>query len=189
MTRRKSPDKAFLEAVQCRTARAAISASASRGRGGEGVVKAARAVTSRLDLDRFATRDRATFARVLDAATKELLGALPRRARAWGLARKLLNIFLRDSLYDGYLNRAHGLQQAERFFEIPLDSITATHLYSLAPELPRWLGVKHLDEGTSAAYQATALLAARERGVARVHLDVFWWGVRGSGTLRRRSLA
>jgi hypothetical protein len=178
MKKRQRPGRAFLKAVQHRTARAAISPSASRGGGGKGVVRAARQVTAGLNLERFATRDRATFARALDAATRELLRALPRRARAWGLARKLLNIFLGDSLYTGYLRDAHGLQQAERFFEIPLDSITAARLHDLAPELPRWPGVRYLDPPTSAAYQSVALLAAKDEDLARVHLDAFWWGAR-----------
>jgi hypothetical protein len=184
MKKRKNPGKAFLKAVQQRTARVAISASACRGGGSAGVVQAARDATADLDLGRFATRDRAAFARALDAATKKLLRALPRRARAWGLARKLLNIFLRDSLYTGYLRDAHGLQRAERFFEIPLDSITAARLHDLAPKLPRWAGVRCLDPSTSAEYQSVALLAARKKDLARVHLDAFWWGARAASGVR-----
>jgi hypothetical protein len=107
-----------------------------------------------------------------------LVRALPKGARTWGLGRKLLNIFVRDSLYVGYLSSAYSLKRAEEFFEVPLDSITAARIHELAPELPRWRGVKHLDPRTSAAYQAVALLAARERGIARVHLDAYWWGAR-----------
>lgn len=131
-----------------------------------------------LKLARFATSDRRTFLRSLDRATKRLVRLLGKRRSRWGLARKLLNIFLRDSLYTTYLNKAHGLRVGEQNFEIPLDSITAVRLRECVPELPRWRGVKYLDPATSAAYQAAALLVAKKKGMARVHLDADWWGSR-----------
>ena len=167
----------FLRIVQHRTARVAVTASATRGQG-PGVVAAARASLFRLKLAQFGTPTRARFTRSLESATRRLMAALPSRSSSWGLARKLLNIFLRDSLYTGFLCKAHALQAAERLFEIPLDSITAARLRKKVPELPRWRGVKHLDPHTSAAYQAAALLVAERRGVARVHLDAYWWGAR-----------
>jgi hypothetical protein len=106
------------------------------------------------------------------------MGVLPKRSATWGLARKLVNIFLRDSLYTSYLRRAYRLSLAERLLEIPLDSITAKQIRKRMPQLPRWQGVRHLDPHTSAAYQAAALLIAKREGVARVHLDAYWWGVR-----------
>ena len=78
-----------------------------------------------LPLAPFGTSDQMAYSRQLDAATKRLMGSLPRGASIWGFSRKLLNIFLRDCLYTSYLARAYGLQAAEQFMEIPLDSITA----------------------------------------------------------------
>jgi hypothetical protein len=131
-----------------------------------------------LPLAPFGTADHRSYSRQLDAATRRLMATLPRRAATWGLSRKLLNLFLRDCLYTTYLARAHGLPTAEQLMEIPLDSITAKAIRSEVPELPRWPGVKYLDPARSAAYQAAALMIARERGLARVHLDGYWWGVR-----------
>jgi hypothetical protein len=168
----------FLKMIQHRAARVAITASATRRQGSDGVVECARAFVFALKLSRFGTNDQQVFARQLDAATNRLRACLPRRAATWGLARKLLNIFLRDSLYTSYLAKEHGLNAAERFLEIPLDSITAKQIRKEAPELPCWPGVKYLDPHTSAAYQAAALFIARHYGVARVHLDAYWWGVR-----------
>jgi len=91
----KKVDRSFLRAIQHRTARVAITASASRGRGSAGVVPAARDVVARLSLARFGTGDCAAFSRALNSATGRLVRALPKRAAAWGLARKLLNIFLK----------------------------------------------------------------------------------------------
>jgi hypothetical protein len=131
-----------------------------------------------LKLAKFAVRDRHGFERALDRHTQRLMATLPKRGATWGLARKLLNIFLRDSLYTTYLNRAYGLSAAEGLLEIPLDSITAKRLRTEIPELPRWRGVRHLDQQVSAAYQAAALLVAKRERTLKVHLDAYWWGVR-----------
>ena len=167
----------FLRIVQQRAARVAITASATRGQGA-GVVVCARRFFGRLKLTCFATSDKHVFARQLNATTKRLTACLPRRAASWGLARKLANIFLRDSLYTSYLARAYRLAKAEKFLEIPLDSITAKRIRDEMPQLPRWPGVKHLDRVTSNAYQVAALLIAKQHGIARVHLDAYWWGAR-----------
>jgi len=170
--------KRFLQTIQHRAARVAVGASATRGQGGPGIAPKARRFFLHLNLARFGTPTQRTFTRSLDASTKRLIAVLPKPSATWGLARKLLNIFLRDSLYTGYLSRAYRLSAAERLLEIPLDSITAKHIRKHVPELPRWRGVRHLDPHTSAAYQAAALLIAERKGVARVHLDAYWWGVR-----------
>ena len=175
----KSVDRTrFLEMIQHRTARVAITASTTRGQGARGVVESARTFASTLELSRFGTSDEHAFRRQLDAVTWRFRRCLPKPAASWGLARKLLNIFLRDSMYTSYLARQHDLNSAERFFEIPLDSITAKQIRKAVPELPSWRGVKYLDPNTSAAYQAAALFVARQHGIARVHLDAYWWGSR-----------
>jgi len=141
-------------------------------------VKSARDFVSTLKLQPFGTQDRRLFARRLEAATSQLQGTLPRGASSWGLARKLLNIFLRDCLYNTYLRRAHKLRKAEQYFEVPLDSIIAKRLRKEASKLPRWVGVKYLTPDVSAAYQTAARLVGKQRGIARVHLDAYWWGSR-----------
>jgi hypothetical protein len=96
------------------------------------------------------------------------------------LARKLTNIFLRDALYTTYLCEEYGLNVAEKFFEIPLDSITSRHLRKSAGRgvLPMWEGVKHLKPEASDEYQAYAEGLAQASRLARVHLDTYWWGER-----------
>jgi hypothetical protein len=42
--------------------------------------------------------------------------------------------------------------------------------------LPRWRGVKHLTPAVNERYQNYATTIAGRKGVARVHLDTFWWG-------------
>lgn len=169
----------FLRAIQGRTARIAASASASRGQG-PGVTQAARMFFGDLDLRKFRVKNAAVFRKRLNMETGKLVRSLPSGARNWGLARKLLNIFLRDALYTTYLRDRFQLGAAEEFLEIPLDSITAGYLRKDAGRgvLPLWTGVKHLTPTTNGLYQRQAAELARERGLARVHLDTFWWGER-----------
>ena len=93
------------------------------------------------------------------------------------MSRKLLNIFLRDCFYNAYLAKAYGLQNAEEFYEVPLDSITAQQLKKRAErgQLPVWPGVKHLSPEESDRFQAFAREVAGNAGVAPVHLDALWW--------------
>jgi hypothetical protein len=109
-----------------------------------------------------------------------MLKALPQAGRSWGVARKLLNIFLRDSLYTCYLREGYNLTLAEGSFEIPLDSISSQQILRLpsAVRLPKWPRVKYLTADVSDKYQGVAQSEADRRGMNRVHLDTIWWGVR-----------
>ena len=171
--------KDFLRAVRSRAARIAAASSAARGRGNAGVVKAARKYLREMDLSDFGTDDAARFGRVLDRHTERLNRELPRGARHWGLARKLLNIYLRDCLYCAYLNRKFHLARAEALFEVPLDSITAHGLKQAAGRgaLPVWPGVRHLRPRVSAEFQNFASDLARGEHLARVHLDAVYWSM------------
>jgi hypothetical protein len=127
--------------------------------------------------ERVENTDPSVFHEHLDGETDRLRAAL-KGAGSFGLARKLLNIFLRDALYTTYLAEAFELAHAEHLLEIPLDRIVADKLRENA-KLPRWLGVKHLTVEDSAAYQAAAAECAAGRDPpGRVHLDTYWWGER-----------
>jgi hypothetical protein len=105
-----------------------------------------------------------------------VMAALPRPARSWGLARKCLNIFLRDCFYNAYLRDAYGLVVAESWLEVPLDSVVAEGLNkNLTVALPRWPGVKRVTPDLSARYQDEALNLSRDWGITRVHLDTYLW--------------
>ena len=169
----------FLEAVQARAARIACGSSATRGQGA-GVVLAGRQFLAQLPLSQFSVSRPSLFEQRLDDATKQLCASFPRTGQSWGLARKVLNIFLRDALYTTYLADKFHLKEGEANLEVPLDSITARHLCQAAGRgaLPRWLGVKHLTPQASAIYQAYAANLAASHGIARAHLDTYWWGHR-----------
>ncbi len=167
----------FLLAIQSRVARVSVGASTVRGRGNSGVVAASRRYLRQLNLSKFGHPTKAEFAKNLDADTHALCNALPHGARHWGLARKVMNIFLRDCLYTTYIDAAFDLRKNEAYFEIPLDSITAVHLKRAAGrgKLPAWPGVKHLTEKLSSRFQEAATAEAVRRSIPRVHLDAIWW--------------
>ena len=91
-----------------------------------------------------------------------------------------LDIFLCDAPYNEYLRDRFALDRAELLLELPLDSITALKLREEAAkaglQVPVWPGVGSLPPGTSAEYQEVARVISRGWGLARVHLDVYWWG-------------
>jgi hypothetical protein len=93
-----------------------------------GVVESARSFQRAVQLKPFGTPKRARFIANLDATTVALQRNLPRGARHGGVARKVLNIFVRDCLYTIYLRDAYLLAQAEKYFEVPLDSVAGNQL-------------------------------------------------------------
>jgi hypothetical protein len=170
--------KQLLNAIQSQAARGSVGASTVRGRGNAGSADAAREFLCTIDLTTFGSGSVA-FAAALDNSTDDLRAALPHAAQHWGMARKVLNIFLRNCLYTTYLNAEFRLDRTEDSFELPLDSITALNLKRAAGRgtLPSWPGVKHLSPSLNAQFQEAAAEEAAKRGIARVHLDAVWWSV------------
>lgn len=166
----------FLQAIQSKTARVAVGASTVRGRGNKGSVLAARTFFQTLDLSSFG-KNHSEFKRILDRKTYILMKVLPRGARHWGIARKLLNIFLRDCFYNIYLEDAYKLSRYEKVLEIPLDSITGKSIKNLVGRgaLPTWPGVKHVTPYLNTLYQTVALDEAEKQKTSRIHLDAVWW--------------
>ena len=163
--------------IQTFLAESAIGAAALRGQGAPGVVKTARQFLARLDLLRFATRDRARFEKELDRQTERLRQAFPRGARNWGAARKALNLFLRDAHYNVFLSRRFGLEKIGPFLEVPLDGVVAKQMRSLkgGRKLPRWKGVKYLTKEESNLRQLFLHDIAVSKGINRIHMDALLW--------------
>ena len=170
----KPPD--FIPTMKRRMAVAAIGPSSLRGQG-RGVLKASQDFLTAIPLARIPKTSVTRVQAWLDLQTERLLDMLPLRNRPWGAARKALNLFLRDALYNQYLSRRFGLSQIEKWLEVPLDSLVAKGLIEEAgPDaLPRWPGLKHLEPATSAQFQAVALRHANARKISRVHLDIYLW--------------
>ena len=146
----------------------------ARGKGRGGITTIAREHLGELDLELFSTNSQSDFDRRLDAETAKLQQAIPNHE--WGICRKILNVFLRDCLYNQYLCQAYNLDQTEELLETAPDRIVADKLRSHDPGLPEWRGILHLDADIWAQYQSVASRVARSKGYARVHLDAVWWG-------------
>lgn len=168
--------KDFIRTVQRKVAFTAVGPSAVRGQG-KGVLRASQNFCSKIALARVPKSSAKRYQLWLDRQTELLLEALPIKNRPWGAARKAINLFLRDALYNKYLSRQFKLRSVEAWLEIPLDSAVAKglKLRDHQGELPRWPGLKRLGPDISEAFQVFAARQARAEKLARVHLDMYLW--------------
>lgn len=181
MTRRV-PD--FISQLQRRTAEAAIGPSALRNQGAPGVIAAARTVLTGIDLRVLGRTRKATFSAFLDRATTAVLSKFPDgAAESWGGARKSVNLFLRDVVYNRDLAEFYRLRKIRAWLEVPLDKNVAQGLRD-EPEgsgLPKWGRIKRLTPKRSRELQAVAALVAARKRLARVDLDVYYWRPKSEG--------
>jgi len=167
----------FILLLQRKIARCSIGVSTARGMGPAGTIAAAHDYLGSFDLNQMLACDDGMFQEHLETATKNLMQKLPERAKYWGSARKFFNIFLRDVLYNKYLNEHFCLSNIESFLEIPLDSHVARGLRG-EPEgrnLDRWQSVIGLQPHVSGNYQNVAAKVAERKGTLRIHLDLLYW--------------
>ncbi len=167
----------FLDMARRRVAQVAVGPSTLRGNGPKGTAVAVRKHLASRDLGGFVQRTEVAFRKRLDFETDELLAAMPRSARHWGLARKLLNIFLRDALYNRYVSSAEHFEGIEEWLEVPLDSHVGKRLRREPGfnALPPWGTIRGLTPVVHRQFQDAASSVARLHGVARVHLDLLYW--------------
>ena len=164
----------FISDLRQFTAISAVAVSALRNQG-QGTIRRVRTILGKLDLTtalKLQTPD--DFAGWLDATTLSVIRAT---SAQWGASRKAVNLFLRASLYNKYLNASFDLDRLQYWMEIPLDKVVATYLTEQADrkQLPVWRGLKKLTEDDSASFQKYAMRLAEDRAIARVHLDVSIW--------------
>lgn len=169
----------YLRVLRCRLAHTAIGPSTARKMGPAGTIAKARTFLQQIPLNDFVVNDEGVFRAQLDGNTLEMTR---RTGVAWGAARKFLNIFLRDALYNRWICTAFGLGEIEKWLELPLDSHTARGLRQamkehpeIAQQLPRWPGVVNLTPELSNQYQRLASDVAAGKQFARVHLDILYW--------------
>lgn len=168
--------KDFITTLQRKVAFTAVGPSALRGQG-KGVLRASQDFLAQMSLARIPKSSAKSFQLWLDGQTESLLDTLPIKNRPWGAARKAVNLFLRDALYNQYLCKQFKLLSIESWLEIPLDSAVAKglNLQSNRGELPRWPGLKNLKPNISEGFQVFASKQANLKRVARVHLDMYLW--------------
>jgi hypothetical protein len=168
-------DPIFLQAVQNFLANA-LSISTVRRMGPSGTLEAIRTFLKGISLADVNKTKPSNYAHKLDDLTKNLQSALPKPGH-WGVARKCLNLFFRDALYNFYLRQEFDLTVFEKHLEIPLDSFVGRALRKEAEgcDLPRWQSVIGLDAESSARFQDVAARVAKRKGTERVHLDMLYW--------------
>lgn len=183
---------AFISALRRHQARVSITQPTVRSQGPGTLHKAWAFFSTDLDLRRLRTSSERSYLGRLDDATVALAKRLgtpksrgsSRSIGSWGLARKLLNIYIRDCVYSRMLCAHYRLEAIEQFLEVPLDSFTGKALNAEAKargqthRLPDWQSIKGLEREESDRFQAFASELAEERGHARVHLDVLMLGAR-----------
>jgi hypothetical protein len=174
----------LIKQIHRRAAQVSVGASAIRNQGGRGLIKHCRDYFEKsIDLKEFAkVVKKDSYQNYLDIRTKELLALFPEGGRSWGAARKGLNLFFREVVYNrylaAYLRLPLGLEndmQTLRHLEVPLDKDVASGLIARFPELPKWNRIKNLTPKAHKIFQDKALEYATSRGVARVHLDLEFW--------------
>ncbi|MDW8326723.1 MAG: hypothetical protein RMK99_09165 [Anaerolineales bacterium] len=170
-------NKKLINALRRREASTSVGPSTVRKMGPKGTVPAAREYLANLNLKHFATKTEQEFQTVLDRATYRFLRFLPEEARHWGVARKLLNIFLRGAVYNRFLCKHYGLHRIEQWLELPLDSHVAKGLRREkgGEKLSKWTKVISLDKDMNRQYQEFAAQVAKRKKTYRVHLDVLYW--------------
>jgi hypothetical protein len=170
----RSRESNFITTMREFVATSAIGASTLRNQG-KGAIRAVREILTTLDLTSLKFLSRDEYQKWLDEVTTRILAQWPAPGRPWGAARKSANIFMRDALYNQYLNMEYHVSHVEKWMEVALDSAVARGLRNKYPQLPPWLGLKHLTRETSDEYQGRAQELADRDGINRVHVDMSLW--------------
>jgi hypothetical protein len=122
----------------------------------------------------------ATYAAMLDEWTHQLKRKFPKGGQYWGVARKCLNIFMRDASYNSHLCEIYPrLKPLEDVLEVPLDRYVANGLLDEhgATEfgLRRWDAIIRLTPQENHKFQQWASIVAEREGIFRVHLDLLYF--------------
>jgi hypothetical protein len=169
-------DEQLIDLLRQRVVEGAVGPTALRNQGRPRVVEFARKSLKKVNVVDFVVGEEEDFKAALDRETEAIRRSLPVGAKNWGAARKALNLFLRDILYNQYLSNFYKFNKIERWLEVPLDSNVVEGIEeSYLANLPKWKGIKHLKAEDSFVFQQAALKVAKARQIARVHLDVYWW--------------
>lgn len=166
----------FIQTMQNKVAVSAVGPSALRGQG-KGVLSATQTFLAKVNLTKIQKIDHRQFEIWLDRQTGSLLDKLPLKNRPWGAARKAINLFLRDALYNRYLCLHFKINKIESMLEVPLDRVIASSLKRIGKrgQLPSWPGLKWLTKPASNQFQLFASEIAMKKKIKRVHIDMYLW--------------
>jgi hypothetical protein len=175
---------AFIKKMHRRVAQTCVGSSSIRNQGAKGLIDTCRTFFEReINLNEFAKElVTGNYDLYLNNLTNILKNRFGKGGQSSGAARKGLNLFFRDVVYNMYLVDYLKLPSLYsenlstiRNLEIPLDKDVGSNLNLLYPDLPKWDSIKNLDINVSNLFQAKALDYADSRGIARVHLDLEFW--------------
>jgi hypothetical protein len=176
--------KEFIKQIQRRVAQTSIGPSSIRNQGASGLIAISRDYfENNIQLDEFRKKlQTIKYIDYLDELTINLKNKFPKTGQSWGAARKGLNLFFRDVVYNKYLADYLELPidinenlRTIRNLEVPLDRDVATGLSNIYNDLPRWTTIKELTVKQSNVFQDKALFHADKKGIARIHLDLEFW--------------
>ncbi|MBW8049630.1 MAG: hypothetical protein FVQ77_04690 [Cytophagales bacterium] len=176
----------FYKLLHRRLAQNAIGASTIRNQGDKGLIKICRDyLEHKIDLTEFfnSLSDSTEYRKFLNRHTNAIVKLFPKTAKSWGAARKGLNLFLRDLTYNKYFADKFNLptdfhlnNNKLKNLEVPLDNYVAKELCKyFKGQLSKWKGIKHLKLPENDKYQIKAKELAKEKDIARVHLDLEFW--------------
>lgn len=178
-------EKAFLNQIHKRLSIISVGASALRNQGSPGLISVAREYFYNIDVDEFMSTltNESMYNNFLEYHTDILVSKFPENGKSWGGARKGLNLFLREIVYNKFFSDHYGLpthynqfNEKIRFMEVPLDKDVATGIYGeTGMDLPKWISIKSLNPDISRQYQHAALEIAQRENHARVSLDLRYW--------------
>jgi hypothetical protein len=167
-----------IDLIQRRIANISVGPSTVRGKGREGT----KAIVTKylgesINLKDFSNADSESFQKRLDDYTEELENKIP--SHEWGLARKVLNIFLLEAAHNIFLNKNYNLDKIISYLEVPLDNPNAKKLKNYAKSDGidlEWTNIYSLDPKSSMQFQRYARqYASREHNCERCYLDLYWW--------------
>jgi hypothetical protein len=174
----------FLRQIHRRVAQTSVGPSAIRNQGASGLITISRNYFEKsINLTEFRKKlITDSYKDYLDKLTTDLRSKFPNGGKSWGAARKGLNLFFRDVVYNKYLADLLEIPtdykvnlKTLRNLEVPLDRDVAGGLNKTFDDLPRWTTIKDLKEKQSKLFQDKALIYADSKGIARIHLDLEFW--------------
>ena len=166
-----------LKLVQRRIANISVGASTVRGQP-KGTVNIARNYLKSLNLQEFSqSTDEEEFKTLLNKHTQVLKEKLP--SKSWGIARKVLNIFLFQATHDILIYKYWSLNRIIPHLELTLDGPNAMRLKKFAKKEGiklHWDNIYSLKPEVNEEFQAYAKRCAiSECNCEKCYLDIYWW--------------
>lgn len=176
----------FHKLLHRRISQVSIGASAIRKQGSGGLIKILRDYfLDEIDLEEFkmVLKNEKKYKLFLDKHTLIILEKFPENAKSWGAARKGINLFLREIVYNRFFSNIFSLSndfiefnEMIKFMEVPLDKEVAFGLiHDSKGKLPIWKTIKGLTPEISELFQKEALAISKSENIARVNLDLKYW--------------